>query len=29
LRVTRWEKTHISRLIRSARTGKLIRGSLS
>ena len=29
LRVTRWEKAHISRLIRSARTGKLIRGSLS
>ena len=28
LRVTRWEKDHISRLIRAARTGKLIRRAL-
>ena len=28
LRVTRWEKDHISRLIRAARTGKLIRREL-
>jgi hypothetical protein len=26
--VTRWEKDHISRLIRAARTGKLIRRAL-
>jgi hypothetical protein len=28
-RVTKWEKDHISRLIRAARTGKLMRGELT